>query len=275
MPSRDALIVRTAEAPGDPGKPTEDRIFVTDNAVILLDGATDYESRRYSGGWIADQAGQRLRDGLIDDPGIDLQKLVESAIVDLVDTYDLIPGQTPSTTLALLRVHHEQIDVLVIADSPVIIKQHFGDVLEVRDHRLADITNRYPRPSGPPDRANPDWLRRYDSIESHRNRADGFWTISASPEAAGHAVSARIPAGEFAAALLMSDGVSALKDTYEPEGWASDFDRFTDEPAAAIARTIQLEAEDPNCQRWPRSKPHDDKAIASATLIDPHGSNLT
>lgn len=263
MPAGESLIVRTAEAPGDPAKPSEDRIFVTDNAVILLDGATDYEARRYSGGWIAEQVGQRLRNELIDDPGVELMKVVESVIVELVDTYDLTPGQAPSTTLALLRVHHDQVDALVIADSPIIIKQRSGALAEVRDRRLDQISSRYPRPKGSPSHSDPDWVDRYRSIESHRNQPDGFWTISASPEAADEAVVADLPLSEFEAALLMTDGVSVLKDTYEPEGWASSFDQLVAEPQVAVDRAVYLERQDADCQRWPRGKRHDDKAIAS------------
>ena len=269
MPAGDSLIVRTAEAPGDPARPSEDRIFVTENAVIVLDGATDYEARRYSGGWIAEQAGQRLRDGLIEDPGVDLVKLVESVIVDLVDTYDLTPGQAPSTTLALLRVHHDQVDALVIADSPIIIKRRSGALLEVRDRRLDEISSRYPRPKGLPSRSDPDWVHRYESIESHRNQPEGFWTISASPEAADEAVVADFPLNDFEAALLMTDGVSVLKDTYEPEGWESSFDQFVAEPQAAVDRAAYLERQDADCQRWPRGKCHDDKLVASVATKSP------
>jgi hypothetical protein len=263
VPSRGSLIIRTAERPGNPTKPSEDRIFTTDNAVILLDGATQYEQRTYDGGWIAENAGKRIQAGLIDDPGVNLVDLVEQVIVDLVGDYGLVPGDAPSTTLALLRLGEGVVDALVIADSPVLIKRNDGELIEVRDSRLDRIVAQNPRPPGLADRSDPDWERRYRAIESQRNQPGGFWTIAASPQAAREAVTYSMGLGEFEAALLMSDGVSILHDVYEPGGWASGFDRFVDDPSAAIEQTVALEAADPHATRWPRSKQHDDKAIAS------------
>ncbi len=57
--------IRTAERPG-PDRPTEDRIFTTRNAVIVLDGASQPTPGDHDGGWLADTLGREIRERLTD-----------------------------------------------------------------------------------------------------------------------------------------------------------------------------------------------------------------
>jgi hypothetical protein len=59
--------ITTAERSGG-NQPSQDRIFLTDNAVIVLDGASHPDPTTLDGRWIADQLGEELRSRLADDP---------------------------------------------------------------------------------------------------------------------------------------------------------------------------------------------------------------
>jgi hypothetical protein len=129
------LTVRTAQRRGSTTRPSEDRIFQTDNAVIVLDGATQPIPLERSGGWYADQLGRALTNELEADPFVDLAHLLGRSIATIARRYDLVvrrlfrsvvkqppgqgfripnhpdcmcdaplvPGTAPSATIAILR----------------------------------------------------------------------------------------------------------------------------------------------------------------------------
>lgn len=266
MPTTPSLVVRTAERPGG-DRPSEDRIFATDNAVIVLDGATQYLNHERDGGWIAEQLGQLLTNGLTLDPAIDLVHLLEQSIATLVDEYQLTPGASPSTTVNIVRAIDDVLDVLVLCDSPVIVLGTNGQVHEIRDDRLAETMGRLQRPSGRVDLNQQIWRDLLAQFEALRNHPNGFWAASATPEAARYAVLARFPISDIDLALAMTDGVAAGVDEYgEPPDWTTAAAIARTRPADLIDLVHRVELTDPDTTRWPRSKCHDDKAIAVVGL---------
>lgn len=267
MPSPPSLIVETATLPGSSGTPSEDRIFTTDNAVIILDGATQAIKLERNGEWIAEELGQRITAGLQTDPLCDLPGLVEHCIAELVTTYELTPGHAPSTTVSMIRLAEDRLDVMVLCDSPVIILDTKGEIHQIRDDRLDEIAASIERPSGKRDMNDPRWIKTVEEFESHRNQPGGFWVPSATPEAARHSIERSFDVGTIDTALLLTDGASAGVDDYGiPTTWAEGIElaqRSADEFVALVHST---EEGDPDCERWPRSKRHDDKSVAVAQL---------
>src|SRR3954447_17661308 len=93
--------VRTAERRG-PDRPSEDRIFTTENAVIVLDGASQPDYSEHDGGWLAETLGEELvrrLSGTEDDLG----RILANGIATIAERYDLLPGRAPSTTVAIVR----------------------------------------------------------------------------------------------------------------------------------------------------------------------------
>jgi hypothetical protein len=85
----------------------------------------------------------------------------------------------------------------------------------------------------------------------------------ADPEAAHHAVRASWPIHDLAVVMAMTDGVSAGVDRYGiPPDWPAAIDLAADNPTRLLETIHDAEAHDPDGQRWPRSKIHDDKALA-------------
>ena len=266
MRTRPSLTVRTAELSAG-HRPSEDRIFVTPNAVIVLDGATQSFALERDGAWIAQELGQRLADGLEADPAQPLSPLLEACLSDLVDTYQLVPGEAPSATVAMVRLNGDVVDVLVLCDSPVVVLYADGTVHEIRDDRLADTVASIGRPAGLADMTDPRWITAATSFEQLRNHPDGFWCASATPEAARHAIEWHHPAAEIDTILAMTDGASAGVDEYGiPPTWHEAIQLAAADPAGLLALVHNTEASDPDATRWPRTKCHDDKAIAVASL---------
>jgi hypothetical protein len=255
--------IRCAEQ-GSGTRPSEDRIFITDQAVIVLDGAAQPQRTERDGGWIADRLGAELAGRLEDRPNADLGEILASSIREVAQVHDLRPGEAPSTTVVIVRWDASRVDALVLCDSLIVARDHYCRVHQLRDDRLSAVTDSLDHPGGGLHTADPDaWRALVDGQRSRRNMAGGYWVAEAVPEAAYHAVTASWPADEIAIVMAMTDGVSIGVDRYGiPPDWSAAIDLAADDPARLINAIHDAEADDPAGQRWPRSKVHDDKALA-------------
>ncbi|MFI9813056.1 protein phosphatase 2C domain-containing protein [Saccharothrix variisporea] len=220
-------------------RPTEDRIVVLDNAVVVLDGATSPTPTDRDGGWHS----RALAAELTSLRG-DLADELAAAIRRLADRHGLVPGDSPSSTVAMVRWTDDTVDALVLADSPVVT---FGsDVDVLADHRLRDLRGKVTRIT--------DW----------RNREGGFWVAEADPAAAYRAVRRTWRRDEVHTVLLATDGVSCGVDDYGLfANWREVLEiTLAKGPEAVLDRIREAEASDPERTRWRRSKVHDDQALA-------------
>ena len=254
-------ILRAERSNGS--RPTEDRIFTTKNAVMVLDGASQPEPTERNGAWIADQLGADLAKRLSSQPHLDLGEALESSIRQVTQQYEIRPNQSPSTTVAMVRWDASMVDVLVLCDSPVVVVDRSNGFHFIRDDRL-DAIGKGDRPAIGFRTENPElWKELVDFQRSRRNQPEGYWVAEAVPEAARHAIRASFPFDEVAMILAMTDGVSAGVDCYGvPADWQTAVDIAANEPAKLLDLVHSTEASDPEGRRWPRSKCHDDKAIA-------------
>src|SRR5690606_34671625 len=199
------MSVRTAERPGTAG-PTEDRIFGTSDAVVVLDGATQPEPGGRTGGWLAEALGREIQRRLESSRG-DLAALLAAAISTVADRYALRPGSDPSTTVSIVRWDDCYVDVLVLGDSPVVALTTAGGIRQVRDDRLQAVAAEQRRQLR--ERPGVDrWRQLHQAMLLQRNKPGGYWIAEATPEAAWHARRARWRRGDLVAVLAMTDGVS-------------------------------------------------------------------
>lgn len=268
--------VDVAEQPGvgldGAERPTEDRVVVLPHAVILLDGATALRPEARGGGWYAERLSAELADRLAADPAADLAEVLAASITAVAGEHGLVPGASPSSTVAMLRWRDEVVDALVLADSPVVVSTASG-VRVLSDDRLASL----PRGGGYRERLRDGGgyggehaaaLRTSaDRVGRWRNREGGFWVAEADPAAAHQAVRTSWPRAEVTAALVASDGVSCGVDDYRLFGWPEVFALAgTRGPQAVLDAVRQAERADPDGQRFPRPKRHDDQALALVTF---------
>ncbi|GAA1205920.1 protein phosphatase 2C domain-containing protein [Prauserella alba] len=236
---------------GDP-RPTEDRVVVApgndpqSGAVAVLDGATEQRPGLPSGGWYAEQLGERLRETLRSSP--DPGRALAAAIHAVTRDHDLQASASPSSTVALACWSAEVVEVLVLADSPV-AKFGTGGVEVVADERLSRL-----RAAGR--------LRTRAAVDALRNHHDGFWVAEADPAAATHAVRAQWPRSEVQTLILATDGVAAGVTDYELFDWHG-LHRLahTRGPQAVLDVVRDAEHRDRDRTRWPRPKIHDDQAL--------------
>lgn len=271
----DAPVVTVAERPGvgvdGAPRPSEDVVSVLPNGVVLLDGATSLRPGLKSGGWYASLLAGAIAGRLVGYPTMDLADLLAASIRAVARDHGLTPGESPSSTVALVRWNDDVVEGLVLADSPVVVDLVAPGVRVLEDDRIAGL-----RRSGPSYR---DRLRAGDGYgESHevalrssaaevgrwRNAPGGFWVAEADPDAAYEARRASWPRETVHRVLLASDGVACGVDDYEifPD-WSAVFDLVTAQgPDAVLDAVRAAEESDPDGTRWPRPKRHDDQALA-------------
>jgi hypothetical protein len=263
------MRVRTATRAGGDA-PSEDRVFVAPNAVMVLDGASAPDPGVKSGGWLADVLGQRLVDLVTAESTEPLQTLLATAIRSVADEYELLPGEAPSTTVSVVRWDADRVQVLVLGDSPVVALFRSGTVDVIRDDRLKAVAT--------PERAamragggfgfenRGAWQRLHDRERASRNRDGGYWIAEAEPKAAEHALVAEWDRADLSAVLAMTDGVAVGPTRYGvPASWGAAFASARRSPSELVDAVHAAERGDPAGFQWTRSKRHDDKALA---LVD-------
>jgi hypothetical protein len=264
--------IRWAERPGR-ATGSEDRVFLGDRYAIVLDGASQPETGGRDGGWYASVLGKTLKARLDAAPEARLADVVADAIATVVDSHGLIPAASPSATLSIVRWSDTVTEAFVLGDTPVIVQGSGGQLVHLRDDRLASVAVaeraalRAAVTAGGFGGDHPQqWRNLVDAQRRARNRAGGYWIAEATPDAAYHAELGSWPTNDVDAVLVVTDGVSAGPDRYQvPASWAQAVQTARHDPAALVEMVHTVEATDPHGTRWPRSKRHDDK---TAVLVD-------
>jgi hypothetical protein len=267
--------IEVAERPGvgldGAVRPSEDVVVVLPHAIVLLDGATSVDPELPSGGWYASRLAGELAGRLAGYPNADLADLLAAAIKTVARDHSLVPGRSPSSTVAVLRWSDTAIEGLVLADSPIVAFTADGPSV-LADTRISSL----PRGAGYRDRLlsgggygenHVAALRKaVETTATRRNVEGGFWVAEADPDAAHQAERASWPREDVTAVLMASDGVTCGIDTYGvfPD-WSALHDLATTKGPEAVLDVVRAaELSDPDGKRWPRPKPHDDQALVVA-----------
>jgi hypothetical protein len=273
------MKVDVAERPGvgldGQPRPSEDVVVVLPNAVVLLDGATTLLPGRKSGGWYASRLAGHLAGRLAGYPAMELPDLLAASIQAMVRENGLVPGESPSSTVAVVRWADDVVEGLVLGDSPVVAVTGEGPRL-LADQRLASVARTGPgyrarlREGGGYGEDHVAALRTSArSVDRLRNTEGGFWVAEAEPDAAYHAVRDSWPRAEVRQVLLASDGVSCAVDDYHIIDWPGAVELVAAKGAKAMLDLVRAaEESDPDGTRWPRPKPHDDQALAVVDFVN-------
>jgi len=114
------------------------------------------------------------------------------------NTCDMTNGDSPSTTVAILRQRDDAVDYAVLGDSAILIEARGGELVVAHDDRTAYL----------PDHTNA-------GISRSRNTEGGFWIASNRPDAAEWAVTGTFPLAEVTRAAVMTDGITRLVERYD------------------------------------------------------------
>ena len=253
---------------------SDDRVVVTDDAVIVLDGASGCGGGSVQPGTFAELLGQQLAVQIALAPETDLRLCLEAAIEEVRSEMQLQDADGLSTTVSVLRALPGHVDVLVLGDSLIVVGgANSWEV--VTDPRLENLdlpeTRRYRERLLAGHGYGPGHDRLVAALRGrqrcYRNRPGGFWVAAANPVAARYASVMTFTAAEVRWIVMATDGAARpLVHLGWDEWWR-------------IARldTRELEALLQYCHRWetesdpdgvllPRAKCHDDKTLVAINL---------
>ncbi len=254
-----------------PGSLNEDFVIATPDLAIVVDGAGMQEGRcRHSVAWYAQRLAARTLAALIDEPSRTLAEGLAAgieAVSDLhADTCDLKRGG-PCAAVGILRHRASAIDVLSLSDVAVVVDTSEGALKVFCDLTMEDCTEPETialagRRFGTPEHAGA--LSNLVARQAlTRNRPNGWWIASSDPTAAEHAIVRTLSQAEVRRATVLSDGAARPVMQMGIYGWSEYLD-LLDElgPAGLISQVRSIEAKDPNGERYPRTKRHDDATVA-------------
>jgi hypothetical protein len=266
------MRISTAQLPKSPDG--ADRVIAAGDFVVILDGASAIEPVSVPPGVYADCLGTSITAALSADPGAALPDVLAAAIGAAARALDLTRDHSPSSTVAMIRVTRDGIDLLVLGDSFIFYDTGSGTGL-LTDDRIAAVRLPEQRQyreqlaaGGGYDDAHQALLRRLQREQrQHRNRPGGYWIAETCPAAAQQARTLTLPASTASWAVLATDGAVNTARHLGLDRW----------PAIAHYRPAELtqllqrchdweEHVDPHGQRFPRAKRHDDKTIASVLI---------
>ncbi|WP_446217202.1 hypothetical protein [Micromonospora sp. IBHARD004] len=267
------MRVRSASAAAPGRLENEDVVFRLGPLVGVLDGATVPEGFDtgcvHGPAWYVRHLAARIGLALAARPAATLMSSLAAAILavraDHSGDCDLGHPGTPSSTVCLLREGGEQVDYLVLCDSPLVLDTG-GEVSVVSDDRLdtamADLRG---TAAGLPGDVDPvTRFRQAVMVQRERmNRTHGYWAAAADPDAAYHAVTGTLPLrgpGALRRAALLSDGVSCAVEQFGLFDWAGLLDVAAAEgPEGLIGRVRAAERDHPD--RLRRHKRTDDASV--------------
>ncbi|MGY2019431.1 hypothetical protein [Nocardia gipuzkoensis] len=263
------MEIAIAELPAQTG---EDRALLFETGVIVLDGATSHDPDIPPAVQYVDTLGRELIDRC--GTASTLSTALADAIRSAADELDLRPNVSPSSTVAVVRVNSDEVELLVLGDSTIVVGTANGRHDMITDDRLSDLPifeaseyrRRLAAGSGYDDihRGLVRELQRQQRAQ--RNRHTGYWIAEADPGAAEHAVTVSYPRDAIKWAVVTTDGA---RDTIEALGiaWPQIAAQSPASLRAILARCHEWEAHtDPDGRVLPRSKRHDDKTIAVVRL---------
>ena len=251
-----------------------DRVFVTEQAVVVLDGASAFVPVQVDPASYAECLGERISERLRTDPDATLPAAVAAAIRDTVAELGLTTGPFPSSTVAILRARPGAADLFVLGDSPI----HYGT--RQAAHLLADgrldmvaraegehYTRRLRAGHGYDDGHLAAMVALQRAQRAVRNRPGGYWIAEVEPGAAFHGVTATLAPHQIGWAVLATDGAADLLD-HAGHDWSAVAQRDSEQLAALLRKLDEWEATaDPDGRDLPRPKRHDDKTIAAIASL--------
>jgi hypothetical protein len=258
---------------------SQDRVYTTPTAVVVLDGASAFVPVEVSPSTYVDTLGRFLVEGLTAEPHALLTDLLAQAIEGAASLLNLSPGASPSSTVAIVREDGHGLDLLILGDSQIATPH--GIYVDDRIARFAQAPRRAYRARLAEghgyDETHRGLLAALQAEQvRHRNFDGGYWIAEAVPAAAHHAITQRKQLDTTPWLVLATDGAYRPMQHLGIDDWNGVAAKNSAELAHLLNGLGRWEkTDDPNGMALPRAKRHDDKTIACMRVTsDDYHSNL-
>lgn len=253
------MLTSAASEPSNPTATNLDWAGTAGYTAIVLDGLTEGTETGCIHGtaWYVHQLGARLllHAGDIATTLPDaLTRAISEVAAQHQNTCDLHHPGSPCTTVTMIRHQANELEYLVLADSPLVIDTG-GQPLVVIDEAEKEFSATLERNAR--GGTTEEFLGLIHDQQQYRNKSGGYWVAQVNPEAAHHALTGTVE--DARGALLLSDGAALLVTEFHELTWQGLLDlAYQSGPQELINATRKLEALDPDRTRWPRYKVSDD-----------------
>jgi hypothetical protein len=250
--------IRSISQPAPDRRPpavNEDLVLSGPDFVVVLDGATAGKGIdsgcRHTVAWLVQRLGRQLALPLLSASTSPLADLLADAIsavgAEHAATCDLANPDSPSSTVAMIRVGPDRVEHLVLADSPIVIRSPAGTLKVYSDDRI-DLLPEY----------------TFEAVRRMRNYPGGFWVASTEPKAAYEAATGTTDRADVELVAVLTDGASRYVERYG-HTWDELVDVLTASgPRALVERVWKLDAAAPTDSF--RGKRYDDATAVLAYL---------
>lgn len=267
------MAITLACMPGSPQRTNEDWCGATDaptRLAVVLDGVTSPGPTgcRHGTPWYVQQLGASLL-SLAAVRENTLARALETSIMNVsrshADSCDLSHPGTPAAAVAVVRLHEQQLDYLVLADTTVVLVSGDGHPQVISDPRVNTVATSHVTATTHHEIGSPEHRAAINAMSNEqrrwRNQPDGYWVAAADPSAAHQALTSTVNRSDIQQAALFSDGASRIVDVFGDRTWPEAMHMLTmSGPDSLIARVRDIEQHDPAGIRWPRFKASDDAA---------------
>ncbi|MET8361827.1 hypothetical protein [Micromonospora sp. NPDC005171] len=249
------MNVSLATSAGRAEWPNEDFVGAVPGAVVLLDGAgiPGAESLCLHGvAWYTHRLGGALLGHLSRGDGRDLAAILATAIGEIAaehcDTCDIADPSSPQATVAMVRVHEDRLEWLLLADSFLVLDRADAGLQVVTDEREVTARRECSAPLAGVVLGTPEYDRVRAScvtaLRARRNQPGGYWIAKDDPRAAWEAVTGSRALVGLDGVALLSNGASRIVSPYGRTDWPGVLDLLrASGPAGVIARVRQVEAQ--------------------------------
>jgi hypothetical protein len=254
-----------------PGRPNEDFVVATTDLAVVVDGAgIPFGGCHHGVAWYARQLGVSTLAALTKSPQMPLDEGLAAGITAVAalheHTCDLTSPGTPCAAIGILRFGQTTVDTLALSDVSIVVDLGSGPEVTC-DLSIEEISGTEPDAvaghrfgTAAHTSALADLVGRQTAT---RNRPNGWWVAAADPNAAEFAHTASYPIGALRRAAAFTDGATRPVDQMALFGWSEYLDLLDKlGPGGLIANVRTIESGDPDGERYPRTKRHDDASVA-------------
>jgi hypothetical protein len=223
------MKVAMATSPGH-DRPNEDFVGAVPGAVVVIDGAgiPGMDSVCSHGvAWYAHTLGATVLGQLSRAPGTELVAGLGDAIDHVAALHrhscDLASPISPQATVAMMRLHQERVDYLVLADVYIVLETSGSGPRVIVDPREVEAQNEASSLLDGLTHGTPEYdaamSSAIEALRARRNRPGGYWIAKDDAEAAGQAVAGSIPLEQLDGVALLTNGASRIVDPYGLADW--------------------------------------------------------
>lgn len=259
----------------------EDACFSCEKFLFVLDGATGLFASHFTdfksdSQWLSHTVKSYLVENL-EDTNKDLSEIVAAAARYAKEAFstfktDVTITEYPSSSCSIVRIKGEFLEYISMGDSPILILQTDGEILEIYEEALRNLDEiaideaiQIAKTKGiSVMEARPHIAK---TLEKHRmllNQTNGYHAISLDEKAAFSAQMGRIPLSEIQAVAILSDGFAQHYNVLNLSKNTKDFFELLNCESLKnlFEEIIKCQKADGDCCKFPRFKISDDASIA-------------